>query len=172
MLQAFGDIRKRILREVKVEYMSKYILHISVERTSRHSSSVAVAIMLVDRFLCFVVSLCFFVASCCLSSWFGWRNTVLRGSVVTSQEDPGLVLSSPSIVAAAAAAAVPVVVVFVIGFVSLLASPVTRLEVGSLLVDVVASSSSTACLLFSLRVFGLQSMFDRAHNQHGIRKMQ
>ena len=70
------------------------------------------------------------------------EKRVLR-AVPVARKDPGLVLLfSPSVVAAAAAAAVAVVVVVVVGLVSLLASPVTRLD--SMLVD-------TVCLLLSNR---------------------
>ena len=79
----------------------------------------------------------------------GENARVLRA---VSLEDPILVLVLPSC-AAVAAADVSVVVVFVVGLVSLLACPVTRLD--SLLVDVV-------CLLFSNRVFGLRLVSDWA----------
>ena len=71
------------------------------------------------------------------SAGSGGENARVLHAVSVSLEDPRVVLLSPSFAAAAAAAAVSVVV----GLVSLLASPVMRLDSGSVLVD-------TVCLLF------------------------
>jgi len=125
----------------------EYVLKLGIEGTGQHSSSVIVAIIVVDRVL-FFVGLALLVSVLLVEV-----KRILCASSV-AQYDPGLVLLFSPLVAAVAAAAavvVPVVVVVAGGLVLLLASQVTRLF--SVVGGMVVASSSTACLLRWLCVF-------------------
>ena len=145
--EPFHDVVWRGTGQIEFADSFEYVLKLGIEGTGQHSSSVIVAIIVVDRVL-FFVGLALLVSVLLVEV-----KRILCASSV-AQYDPGLVLLFSPLVAAVAAAAavvVPVVVVVAGGLVLLLASQVTRLF--SVVGGMVVASSSTACLLRWLCVF-------------------